>query len=154
MEWALPLWNGWWLWTHKMAPVDSFSHRACDTCRPPGHLFSQCPFSSFSLPTLFSFFIFVHSTAADAAEATLPLEITTWPVPALADTETVVTQWWHKIHKLKQIHYASRSGVCADYSRQWSVLHLKLRVFSKINVAQPTWLRVMHDEDIKLTFLI
>lgn len=41
---------------------------------------------------MFSFFIFVHSTAADAAEATLPLEITTCPVPAVLDTQTVVTR--------------------------------------------------------------
>lgn len=153
MEWALPLWNGWWLRTHKMAPVDSFSHWARDTCRPPWHLFSQCLVSFFSLPTMFSFFIFVHSTAADVAEATEPLKITTCPVPAGADTERVVTQWWHKTHELKQIHYPADQGSVLT-TLDSGQFYLKLSVFSKINLAQPIRLRLMHEEDKKLIFVV
>lgn len=118
-------------------------------CSPNG------PLVFFFFTTRFRFFYLPAQHCCRCGRSnTVPLKITTCPVPAVADTESVMTQWWHETHKFKQMHYASRSQLCADHPGQWSVLHLKLSLFSKINLAQPIWLRVMREEEIKLIFLI
>lgn len=50
MGWGL----GVWLWAHKMALTDSFSHWICDACRSLAHLFSAHPFLVLPVPALLS----------------------------------------------------------------------------------------------------